>query len=66
MVSGRPAELCTAKPAKLDSNRTKHFNELIINGFYEEVDARHNGIPPEHIWNFDEKDSDGRRTEEER
>lgn len=51
-------ELHAAKPAKLDPKRAKHFNKLVIGNFYdkwEALNAKHNGIPPEHIWNFDEK-----------
>ena len=54
----RHPELCAAKPAKLDPKRAKHFNELVIGDFYnkwEDLNAKHNAIPPEHIWNFDEK-----------
>ena len=47
-----------AKTSKLDPKRAKHFNETIINDYFdlrEELDRQYDGIPPEHIWNMDEK-----------
>ena len=54
----RHPEVCAAKPAKLDPKRAKHFNEVVIGDFYdkwEDLNDKHNGIPPEHVWNWDEK-----------
>lgn len=54
----RHPELHAAKPAKLDPKRAKHFNEAIIGDFYDQwegLNEKHDGIPPEHIWNWDEK-----------
>jgi len=54
----RHPEVRAAKPAKLDPKRAKHFNEVIIGDFYdkwEDLNDRHNGIPLEHMWNWDEK-----------
>ena len=52
-------ELQAAKPAKLDPKRAKHFNETIINDYFDKLEALHakypGSIPPEHIWNMDEK-----------
>lgn len=36
----------------------KHFNKAVIANFYDQWEAlneKHSGIPPEHIWNWDEK-----------
>ena len=54
----RHPELHAAKPAKLNPKRAKHFNEAVIHDFYnqwEGLNEKHNGIPPEHVWNWDEK-----------
>ena len=54
----RHPELRAAKPAKLDPKRAKHFNETVISDFYDKwegLDAKHGGIPPQHMWNWDEK-----------
>jgi hypothetical protein len=54
----RHPELCAAKPAKLDPKRAKNFNEMVIGDFYDQwegLNEMHNGIPPEHMWNWDEK-----------
>jgi len=51
----RHPELRAAKPAKFDPKRTKHFNETVISDFYdkwEDLNTKHNGIPPEHMWNW--------------
>ena len=51
--------LRASKPSKLDPKRAKHFNETIINDYFDKLEDLHSrypgGIPPEHIWNMDEK-----------
>jgi hypothetical protein len=51
--------LLTAKGARLDPKRAKNFNETIINHYFDTLEGLHarfpGGIPPEHIWNMDEK-----------
>ncbi|KIM40829.1 hypothetical protein M413DRAFT_39802, partial [Hebeloma cylindrosporum] len=47
-----------AKGSKLDPKRAKHFNKAVVDDFFdkwEELNTTHSGIPPEHIWNMDEK-----------
>ena len=54
----RHPELVTSKPAKLDPKRAKNFNETIVKDYFEKWEAlntEYGGIPPEHIWNMDEK-----------
>jgi hypothetical protein len=55
----RHPELRAAKPAKLDPKRAKNFNETVINDYFDKLEELHGrypgGIPPEHIWNMDEK-----------
>ncbi|KIL58603.1 hypothetical protein M378DRAFT_86304 [Amanita muscaria Koide BX008] len=55
----RHPQVITARPAKLDPKRAKHFNKTIINDYFdkwEELNEQYDGgIPPEHIWNMDEK-----------
>ena len=49
--------MLVAKTSKLDPKHTKHFNETIINNYFdqqEELDRQYNGIPPEHQWSMDE------------
>jgi len=43
-------EILVAKTSKLDPKHTKHFNETIINDYFDqqELDRQYNGIPPEH------------------
>ena len=51
-------ELVTSKPAKLDPKWAKNFNETIVKDYFEKWEAlntEYGGIPPEHIWNMDEK-----------
>ena len=52
-------ELRAAWPAKLDPKQAKNFNESIINDYFDKLEELHGrypgGIPPEHIWNMDEK-----------
>ena len=55
----RHPDLQAAKPAKLDPKRAKNFNEAVINDYFDKLETLHarfpGGIPPEHIWNMDEK-----------
>jgi len=54
----RNPDLSLAKPSRLDPKRAKNFNPTVINHYFdqlEELHAEFNGIPPEHIWNMDEK-----------
>jgi hypothetical protein len=54
----RHPEMVLAKPQKLDLKRADHFNKAIVTDFFEKWQAlldEHGGIPPEHIWNMDEK-----------
>jgi len=54
----RHPEIFAAKTSKLDPKRAKHFNETIINDYFDqqdELERRYDGIPPEHRWNMDEK-----------
>ena len=54
----RHPEIQSAKTSKLNPKRAKHFNETIIGEYFdlwEELDAKYGGIPPEHIYNMDEK-----------
>jgi DDE superfamily endonuclease len=50
--------LCAAKLVGLDPKCAKNFNEAVIKDYFdklEEFHSRFGGIPPEHIWNMDEK-----------
>ena len=55
----RNSRILTAKPGRLDPKRAKNFNKTVINDYFDKVEALHarfpGGIPPEHIWNMDEK-----------
>ena len=52
-------EIQPSKGTKLDPKCTKHFNEAIINNYFDQLECLHacfpGGIPPQHIWNMDEK-----------
>ena len=52
-------EICAAKSMKLDPKRASNFNMTVINDYFDKLEALHTrfpgGIPPEHIWNMDEK-----------
>ncbi|KAG5633355.1 hypothetical protein H0H81_008494, partial [Sphagnurus paluster] len=51
-------ELIKARPTKLDAKRAENFNEATIKDHFDKLyalDKKHGGIPPEHIWNMDEK-----------
>jgi hypothetical protein len=55
----RHPELCKRRGVQLDPKRAKNFNPTIINDYFDKLEALHarfpGGIPPEHIWNMDEK-----------
>lgn len=48
-----------SKGTKLDPKRAKNFNETVINDYFDKMESLHTrfpgGIPPQHIWNMDEK-----------
>ena len=52
-------EIQPLKGTKLNPKRAKHFNEAIINDYFDQLKCLHacfpSGIPPQHIWNMDEK-----------
>ena len=52
-------EIQPSKGTKLDPKCAKHFNEAIINDYFDQLKRLHahfpGGIPPQHIWNMDEK-----------
>jgi hypothetical protein len=51
-------QLQSMKPSRLDPKRAKNFNKTVISNYFdklEELHSRYDGIPPEHIWNMDEK-----------
>jgi hypothetical protein len=54
----RHPELCPGRPVRLDPKHAKHFNETVINDYFDKLEefyAHYGGIPLEHIWNMDEK-----------
>jgi Tc5 transposase DNA-binding domain len=55
----RHSNLQSTKPAQLNPKHAKNFNKTIINNYFDKLEAVHarfpGGIPPEHIWNMDEK-----------
>ena len=55
----RNPDLCRATPNALDPSHASNFNETNVGGFFdliEAIAAEHpGGIPPEHVWNMDEK-----------
>src|SRR5712675_833887 len=55
----RHPDLQLVKPVRLDPKRTKNFNKAIIDDYFDKLEEFHahfeGGIPPEHIWNMDEK-----------
>jgi len=52
-------ELRPLKATKLDPKRAKNFNETVIQDYFDQMEHLHarfpGGIPPQHIWNMDEK-----------
>lgn len=54
----RHPELRAARPAKLDPKRANNFNNPVVEDFFDELEGLHNWygeIPPDHLWNEDEK-----------
>jgi len=54
----RHPELRNVRPAKLDPKRAKIFNKPIVHDFFDKYEGLHikfDSIPPEHLWNEDEK-----------
>jgi hypothetical protein len=55
----RHPHIRVAKATKLDPKRVKNFNKAAINDYFDKLEDIHaqfpDGIPPEHIWNMDEK-----------
>jgi len=51
--------ILTAKPGWLDPKHANNFNKAVISDYFDKLEALHAhfpcGIPPEHIWNMDEK-----------
>jgi len=52
-------ELQLSKATKLDPKCIKNFNETVIKDYFNQLEHLHThfsgGIPPQHIWNMDEK-----------
>jgi hypothetical protein len=52
-------ELQLSRAMKLDPKRAKNFNETVIKNYFDQLEHLHarfpGGIPPQHIWNMDEK-----------
>jgi hypothetical protein len=52
-------DLQPGKAMKLDPKCAKNFNETVINDYFDQMECLHtrfpSGIPPQHIWNMDEK-----------
>ncbi|KAF5337848.1 hypothetical protein D9611_015117 [Ephemerocybe angulata] len=56
--AGRHPELVNSRPAKLDPKRATNFNKSTINDYFQKLASifeEYGGIPPEQIWNMDEK-----------
>jgi len=52
-------ELQLSKATKLNPKHAKNFNETVIQDYFNQMEHLHarfpGGIPPQHIWNMDEK-----------
>jgi len=52
-------DLQSLKGTTLDPKRAKNFNQTVINDYFDQMECLHarfpGGIPPQHIWNMDEK-----------
>ena len=52
-------EIQPSKGTKLDPKHAKNFNKTVINDYFDQLERLHarfpGGIPPQHIWNMDEK-----------
>ena len=55
----RHPEIIAAKAARLDLKRASNFNAAVISDYFDKLEALNarfpGGIPPQHIWNMDEK-----------
>lgn len=54
----RHPQVITARPSKLDPKRAQNFNKATISDFFDKYESllkTYGKIPPEHIWNMDEK-----------
>ena len=55
----RHLEIIAAKAARLDPKRASNFNAAVISDYFDKLEALNarfsGGIPPQHIWNMDEK-----------
>jgi hypothetical protein len=54
----RHPEICASRPGNLDPKRAQNFNPTNVAHFYKllkDVYDAYPDIPPEHIWNMDEK-----------
>jgi len=52
-------DLQPLKGTMLNPKHTKNFNQTVINDYFDQMEHLHaqfpGGIPPQHIWNMDEK-----------
>jgi len=51
-------EICTSQPGNLDPKRAQNFNPTNVAHFYKLLKDVYNtypNLPPEHVWNMDEK-----------
>ena len=56
--TARHPDLVTSKPSNLDPKHAQNFNRSNVTAFYslvQKVRDEYPGLPPEHIWNIDEK-----------
>ncbi|KAF8474501.1 hypothetical protein DFH94DRAFT_806413 [Russula ochroleuca] len=54
----RAQDQVTSRPQGLDPKRAKNFNRATIGKFFEmrkQLEFQHDGIPPDHHWNMDER-----------
>ena len=54
----RHPDILVAKPRGLDPKRAQNFNKATIMEYFDmraALNQKHDGIPPEHNWNVDEK-----------
>jgi hypothetical protein len=54
----RHPEITRSRTSNLDLKRAEHFNKENVNHFFDllqQVMDEHPNLPPEHIWNMDEK-----------
>jgi hypothetical protein len=54
----RHLELSSSKPSNLDPKRAQNFNSTNVAGYFDLLKSVYDSfptLPPEHIWNMDEK-----------